>query len=314
MSRQAFLFPGQASQAVGMAKDLCDNYASVSRRFAEAEDFLCIPLRKLCFEGPLEELSQTAVTQPAVFVHSVAVAELLIERGIEPVCTAGHSLGEYSALTIAGVFEFPLALELVSARGRLMQEASEKRPGTMAAIIGLDETTILQLCGEVAPEGSVVPANFNAPDQVIVSGTLDAVTKVANAADSAGAKRVVPLQVSGAFHSKLMASAAQEMADRLNDIDMLTPKVPVVTNVGAIFTENVDVLRQQLLQQILSPVRWTECVKAIAAAGLEFAIEVGPGTVLKGLVRRIHRKMTVATAGTVADIEYLINERAEKAV
>lgn len=305
MSGIAFLFPGQASQVVGMGHDLYGRYDSVRERFEQAEDFLSIPLRRLCFEGPLEKLSQTAVTQAAVFVHSVATAEVLSENGVHPGCAAGHSLGEYSALTVAGVFNFETALELVRERGRLMQEAGERHPGSMSAIIGLEYEVIAQLCLGAAPDGDVVPANVNAPGQLIVSGTVDAVAKLSKAAEAAGAKRVVPLPVSGAFHSKLMASAADEMAGRLRDVDMASPRVPVATNVAAELVEDVDQLRSQLLQQILSPVRWTECVAAIAAAGFDTAVEVGPGSVLKGLVRRIDRSIKVAVAGTVSDIEKL---------
>ena len=311
MAGLAFLFPGQASQAVGMGRDLCERYPLARGRFEEAEEVLSLPLRRLCFEGPLEDLEQTAITQPAVFVHSVAAAEVLAQQGVVPACAAGHSLGEYSALAAAGVFDFATAVGLVSERGRLMQEAGEKRPGTMAAIIGLEDTLVARLCREAAPDGDAVPANFNAPGQVVISGTAAAVAAVCAAAAPAGARRVVPLEVSGAFHSRLMQSAADGMSARLREVEMRRPAVPVVTNAGARATEDVGDLRRQLLQQILAPVRWTECVRAIAARGIAAAAEVGPGSVLKGLVRRIDRKMAVFSAGTAAEIEDLTEKNAK---
>jgi [acyl-carrier-protein] S-malonyltransferase len=311
MAALAFLFPGQASQAVGMGRDLCERYPVARARFEEAEEALSLPLRRLCFEGPPEELEQTAVTQPAVFVHSVAAAEVLALQGVEPACASGHSLGEYSALTAAGVFDFATAVGLVRERGRLMQEAGEQHPGTMAAIIGLEDSQVARLCAEAAPDGDAVPANFNAPGQVVVSGTAGAVAAVCEAAGPAGASRVVPLEVSGAFHSRLMKSAADEMSARLREVEMRRPAVPVVANASAQATEDVGDLRRQLLQQILAPVRWTECVKEIAARGIAAAAEVGPGSVLRGLVRRIERKMTVFAAGTAAEIENLTGKFAE---
>ena len=303
--KQAFLFPGQASQAVGMGRDLYERYPSVRGRFEEADDCLSLPLTKLCFEGPLEDLCQTAVTQPAVYVHSVAVAEVLAASGIRPDCVAGHSLGEYSALAAAGVFDFSRGLELVRDRGRLMQEAGEQQPGAMAAIVGLDDEEVAGLCAEADSDNSVVAANFNAPGQVVVSGTKAAVARLSELAAAADAKRVVALQVSGAFHSKLMQSAADKMAALLEATTLNKPRVPVVSNVTAEPTDDPDELRRQLLRQMVSPVRWTECVRAIVSSGVAAALEVGPGAVLRGLARRIDRGLAVAPAGTVEDVDSL---------
>ena len=311
MAPLAFLFPGQASQAVGMGRDLCERYPVARARFEEAEEILSLPLRRLCFEGPLEDLEQTAVTQPAVFVHSVAAAEILAQQGVEPACAAGHSLGEYSALTAAGVFDFATAVRLVRERGRLMQEAGEQHPGAMAAIIGLEDDEVARLCEEAAPDGDAVPANFNAPGQVVISGTAAAVAAACAAAGPAGAERAVPLEVSGAFHSRLMQPAADEMRARLQEVGMRRPAVPVVTNAAAQATDDAEDLRRQLQEQILAPVRWTDCVRAIAARGIAAAAEVGPGSVLRGLVRRIDRGMNVVAAGSAAAIESLTGKQAE---
>ena len=218
-----------------MGRDLYREFSSVKDRFAEAEDVLGLSLTGICFEGPMEVLSQTSVTQPAVFVHSVAAAEVLMAEGLDPGCAAGHSLGEYSALVAAGALSFRQGLELVAERGRLMQEAGERQPGKMAAVIGLEDAEVEALCASVGEgeDGAVVPANFNAPGQVVVSGEAEAVDEFGSRAREAGAKRVVELLVSGAFHSRLMEPAAREMAPLLRDAAIRTSRIPVVTNVRA---------------------------------------------------------------------------------
>jgi len=283
-----------------MGRDLYELSDAVRELFDEADEALGFALTKLCFEGPIEELSQTAVTQPAVFVHSVAATRLLAAGGVQPACVAGHSLGEYSALVAAGVLEFSEALSLVARRAQLMQEAGTRAPGKMAAVIGLDDAAVMELC-ERAGE-AVVPANFNAPGQVVVSGEAAAVEALEGLAREAGAKRVIELQVSGAFHSPLMAPAAQELEDLLKSVALTAPRVPVVTNVAAEAVGDAQALRQQLIQQMTHPVRWTESVRHIAASGVSCAAEVGPGSVLKGLVRRIARDLEVLPAGTAEDI------------
>ena len=302
MGGRAFLFPGQGSQAVGMARDLYEQHESVRQRFAEAEEVLGFALSALCFAGPAEQLAQTNVTQPAVFVHSVAASELLAAAGLQPVAVAGHSLGEYSALVAAGVLSFAEALTLVSTRGRLMQEAGREWPGTMGAVIGLDDDHVAALCQQAAEAGIVVPANFNAPGQVVVSGERAGVARVSELASQAGARRVVALAVSGAFHSPLMASAAVEMESLLQAVPFARPRVPVLTNVSAAPVEDPEKLRLHLIHQITDPVRWSATVERLAAMGVTDAFEVGPGAVLRGLVRRTVPKLAVALAGTVAEI------------
>jgi len=298
----AFLFPGQASQFVGMGADLYAEHESARRLFDEADDVMGTALTKICFEGPLEELTQTAITQPAVFVHSCAAAQLLREKGLTPGFAAGHSLGEYSALVAAGAIEFSQALELVRERGRLMQHAGELEPGKMAAIIGMDDDDVRALCAELFPSGDAVPANFNAPGQVVVSGKAAAVEEVASVAPERGAKRAIELTVSGAFHSKLMAPAAEQMQSLIGGAALKEPELPVITNVSAEPVEDVGQLREHLIAQITSPVRWTETIGYLAGAGVERAVEVGPGAVLKGMARRTKPAPEVQTAGTVEDL------------
>lgn len=302
MSSRAFLFPGQGSQAVGMARDLCERCESVRARFAEADEVLGFALSALCFEGPAEQLAQTHITQPAVFVHSVAVGELLASAGLQPSAVAGHSLGEYSALVAASVLPFAEALTLVGTRGRLMREAGRARPGTMAAVIGLDDDRVAALCQRAAEVGVAVPANFNAPGQVVVSGERGAVACVCELATQAGARRVVELAVSGAFHSPLMESAAEQITPLLQAASFARPCVPVLTNVSAAPVEDPETLRLHLIEQITRPVRWSATVQRLAAMGIGRALEIGPGGVLRGLVRRTAPKLAVALAGTVEEI------------
>jgi [acyl-carrier-protein] S-malonyltransferase len=274
----------------------------VRELFAAAEKCLGFDLGRICFSGPEAELNRTAVTQPAVFVHSVAAWRQLAAAGMEPRCVAGHSLGEYSALVAAGALEFATGLELVRERSRLMQRAGEVQPGSMAAIIGLEDEQVEELCGQASAAGTVVCANFNAPGQVAVSGAAAGVEKLGELARQAGAKRVIPLAVSGAFHSPLMEPAARNMAALLQEAPLQRPRLPVITNVGAELVDDPEELRQQLVRQMTHPVRWTASIRRLGQIGVRRAFEVGPGAVLKGLARRIDRKLEVVGAGGVEDI------------
>jgi [acyl-carrier-protein] S-malonyltransferase len=302
MGNCAFLFPGQASQFVGMGRDLCEEFDLARAVFDQADAILGMPLTRLCFEGPEDELRQTNVTQPAVFVHSMAAWQVLVARGGRAACVAGHSLGEYSAIVAAGALEFEVALRLVKRRGELMQESGAARPGTMTAVVGLDEATVEELCSQVAGPEIVVPANYNCPGQLVVSGDPAAVERLGELAAEAGAKRVIPLAVSGAFHSPLMAPAAEEMSALLNSVEFAAPSVPVIPNVTARPTTAPEELRRNLVEQMTQPVRWMESVNQLDQLDVSRAVEVGPGSVLKGLARRISRSLTVQTAGLADEI------------
>lgn len=308
MANIAYIFPGQASQFVGMARDLYDARGSVRALYTRADEVLEFALSQVCFNGPEEQLGQTAVTQPAVFVHSVAAFQLLEESGLQPACVAGHSLGEYSALVAAGALDFEAALALVKERSRAMQEAGTERPGAMAALIGPTDEEVVALCAQAADAGIVVAANFNAPGQVVASGEKAAIARLGELAAEAGVKRFVELPVSGAFHSPLMQPAAERMRSLLEAAPLRAPRVPVITNVSAAPVEDPDVLRSDLIEQITHAVRWTESMSALVAMGIDCAVEVGPGAVLKGLMRRIARDIPVLSAGSVEDIESTLRQ------
>lgn len=303
----AFLFPGQASQFVGMGKALYDASASVRRLYDRANDLLEFDLKKVSFEGPEETLKQTAITQPAVFVHSVVTFEALRERGLSPSVVAGHSVGECAALYAAGVFGFEEGLNLITARGRAMEEAGGRRPGTMAAIIGLSQEEVLALCEETG--GRVVAANLNSPEQVVISGEEDDVRAAIKLADSRGAKRAIELAVSGAFHTPLMAPAAEILRPVLDRTPFAAARVPVVSNVTAEPQTDPETLKVLFLKQLTSPVLWTACIRRIVATGVKEMAEVGPGNVLRGLVRRIDPEVRVTCVEDPAGVETLGRSR-----
>lgn len=299
--KTAVVFRGQGSQFVGMGRDLFDVHASVRELFGLASDKLGFDLARICFDGPEEELAQTRVTQPAIFVHSVAVYNLLAERGFRPCLAAGHSLGEYSALVAAGFVDFNEAIELVGLRGRLMQEAGRKAPGAMAAVIGLEADILAGLCRESGE--TVVPANINAPGQVVISGSVKGVDMVLEAAQKAGARMAKKLKVSGAFHSPLMEYACAPMRERLASADIHGGRMPLVPNVTAELEKNPETLRELLVRQIVSPVLWTGSVKTISAFGVCKIIEAGPGSVLAGLCKRIDRELEITSVGTLEQLD-----------
>ena len=299
--KTAVIFPGQGSQFVGMGKDLFDYSEPAHRLFDLAGEKLGYDLAEICFNGPEEELSQTRVTQPAIYVHSVAVFRLLEEKGFRADFAAGHSLGEYSALAAAGFLSFEEGLELVGLRGRLMQEAGYKAPGAMAAVVGLDDRRVEELCREIGD--SVVPANFNAPGQVVVSGSLKGVDKLIETAQKAGARLVKKLKVSGAFHSPLMSYAAAAMRERLKQANIVSGRIPVVANVSAGFETEPERIKDLLVEQITSPVRWTASVETLAAGGALKLVEAGPGNVLAGLCRRINRNLEITSIGKIEEIK-----------
>ena len=307
MSQVAFLFPGQASQFVGMAKDLYESFPLAREIFTSANKALGFNLQKICFEGPEDELKKTSITQPAIFVHSFIVAKLLEERGVQASMAAGHSLGEYSALAAAGVLEFDEALHLVKLRGELMREAGLANPGTMAAIIGLQTDEIEEVCREASNAGMVQAANFNSPGQVAISGSLAGIEAAMALAKSRGAKKVVELKVGGAFHSPLMSSARVGLREALDNAHFKNARFPVYVNVTAKPESNADKLKTYLDEQLTNPVRWTETIENMIADGAKRFLEVGPGNVLAGLLKRINKEFKAMTAGTLSELSTIQN-------
>ncbi len=302
MKKVAFLYPGQASQYVGMGKDLYGKFPIAKEIFEETNQILGFDLKSVCFEGPEDELKQTRITQPAIFVHSYIVTKLLGERNIIPTMAAGHSLGEYSALVAAGAITFEDGLRIVKKRGELMQHAGEKQAGTMAAIIGLSGEEVVEICQEACSAGIVAAANFNSPIQIAISGSLAGVARASELAVQKGAKKVMPLVVSGAFHSPLMESAQQELMAALEQIAIQTARFPVYANVTAKPAKEANDIRELLYKQLTHPVRWVETIENMISDGATDFYEVGPGSVLAGLVKRINRDFVVQTKGKVEEL------------
>jgi [acyl-carrier-protein] S-malonyltransferase len=297
------LFPGQGSQFVGMGRDLAEAYPEARRTFEEADDTLGFALSKLAREGPEEELTATRVAQPAILTHSLAVFRIVEGRLGDVALAAGHSLGEFSAYVAAGALSFDDGLRLVRLRGELMQQSGEQRPGTMAALLGLDDEAVERVCAEASAGTSVcVPANYNSPGQLVISGDVAAVERALGLAKAAGARRAVQLNVSGAFHSPLMRGAETGLRARLDAVAFSQPRYPVVSNVTAEAVIDPDDARRLLLQQLTSAVRWTASMRTMLAAGVQQFYEIGPGSVLTGLLRRIERGAASHAIGTAADL------------
>ena len=302
-----FVFPGQGAQSIGMLGQLAQAHAVVGETFAEASDVLGYDLWALVCDGPEADLNQTDRTQPALLAASTSVWRVWQQSGAPlPTAMAGHSLGEYSALVCAGSLAFGDAVKLVQARGQYMQEAVPAGVGAMAAILGLDDARVEQLCGESAQGEVVSAANYNSPGQVVVAGNSAAVERAMVAAKAAGAKRAVPLAVSVPSHCALMEPAAERLRADLEALSITLPEVPVYHNVDAVAAESIDALKQALVAQLFSPVRWTQCVSAMAATGVTTLVEAGPGKVLAGLNRRIDKTLTTLPAGDPAGLEKAI--------
>ncbi|MBY8273798.1 ACP S-malonyltransferase [Vibrio fluvialis] len=304
MSKFAIVFPGQGSQAVGMLAELGEQYDVVKQTFAEASDALGYDLWALVQNGPAEDLNQTFRTQPALLASSVAIWRVWQELGLEqPEVLAGHSLGEYSALVCAGVIDFKAAIKLVELRGQLMQEAVPAGTGAMYAIIGLDDAEIAKACEEAAQGDVVSPVNFNSPGQVVIAGQKDAVERAGALCKEAGAKRALPLPVSVPSHCALMKPAAEKLAVALEALTFNTPQIPVINNVDVVAETDPAKIKDALVRQLHSPVRWTEGVEKMAEQGIEKLIEVGPGKVLTGLTKRIVKTLDAAAVNDIASLE-----------
>ena len=291
---KAFVFPGQGAQFSGMGKDLFDTSSMAQSRFEEANDILGFNIAEVMFQGTDDELKQTAVTQPAIFLHSVILAECLAES-FDPDMVAGHSLGEFSALVAAGALQFADGLRLVAARANAMQKACESQPSTMAAVLGLENDVVESICD--ATQGIVVAANYNCPGQLVISGEVPSVQAACDALTEAGARRALMLPVGGAFHSPLMEPAREELAKAISSADLQTPRCPIYQNVSAEPTINPDVIRTQLVAQLTAPVKWTQTMNAMIADGANHVTEVGPGKVLQGLFKKVDRAFPTASAG-----------------
>ncbi|CAN5203252.1 ACP S-malonyltransferase [soil metagenome] len=311
MSQQriGFLFPGQGSQTVGMGKDACEKNAAAGEFFDRADSLLGYKLSDICRDGPEETLRQTENTQPALFVTSAATLELLRREGIKPFAVAGHSLGEYSALYAAGVFDFETGLKLVRSRGKAFAEAGAANNGAMAAILGLATERVREICGAMMLEGkTVVAANINEPNQTVISGERRAVEEACETLKAAGAKRALMLPVGGAFHSPLVAPAAEVMHDALAAVEFKKPNCLFVNNVDACPLDDLDCIKQSLVNQVTGSVRWVESIQQLVKAGVTAFVEVGSGKVLSGLVKKIAPDVPCYTTESLAAIDATVEK------
>ncbi len=299
MSKIAFLFPGQGAQFVGMGRRLYESLPAARRLYDQAGEILGYDLAKLCFEGPAEELDSTVISQPAIFVTSLAALEWLRHESPDVVMSceaaAGLSLGEYTAMVFAGVMSFEDGLTVVQKRGAAMQEASDATPGGMVSVLGLERVEVERLCNEVRGDDILQIANLLCPGNIVVSGTIDACERVAEKAEAFGAMKAVPLAVAGAFHTSIMKPADERLAEALAEVNLQKPRIPVISNVDAQPHDDPEEIRQLLIRQVVQPVLWEEGVRRLLNEGFDCFYEVGPGRVLRGLMRRIDRRVTCQT-------------------
>jgi [acyl-carrier-protein] S-malonyltransferase len=307
-----FLFPGQGSQYVGMGKSFCDSYSSVKRLFEEASEIVGKNFEKLCFEGPEADLVRTDNVQPAITLVNLACLQVLREEGVSPSAAAGHSLGEYAALCAAGVFTFADTMRLVQIRGAAMQGAAERNPGGMTAVFGLDKDTLTAICEELKDAGSVEVANHNSPAQVVLTGAKEALQMAAELAKKKGAKLIVPLKVSGPWHSRFMAEAKDKMKEVLQECPVACPSVPVISNVtGDVYPDNAETIRKNLVEQMVSPVLWASSMDRLIQNGHRQFLEVGPGKIMTGMMKDINRDAKIMNVQDLATLEKCRAFRAE---
>lgn len=304
MTNLAFVFPGQGSQKIGMLAELAEQNPIIEKTFSEASEVLGYDMWDLIQQGAQEDINLTQRTQPILLTCSVAIWRLWNEKlGATPSQMAGHSLGEWSALVCANVIDFAYGLRIVEARGKYMQQAVPVGQGAMAAIIGLDDQAILDACAEAGDLGVVDAVNFNAPGQVVIAGSNDAVERAMDICKAAGAKRALPLPVSAPFHTSLMKPAADNLAEMVNAVSFRAPEVPIMHNVNARNEQDPEAIKALMLEQIYSPVKWVDCVKQLKEGGVSTLVECGPGKVLSGLVKRIDRDLISVATETVADFD-----------
>ena len=308
MGKVAFVFPGQGSQTVGMGKDFYESDQTVQSIFQEADSTLGFSLTDLILNGPQEELTLTANTQPALLTVSFALYQAVVSAGITPDYTAGHSLGEYSALTASGAMTFKEAVHTVRKRGEYMEEAVPNGIGTMSAVLGMEQSQLEALTADITREGNTVQlANINCPGQIVISGTTEGVQLAAVNAKENGAKRAIPLNVSGPFHSILMEPAAAKLAETLSSIEIKQAITPVISNVTAQPVTQPEEIKEKLIEQLISPVRWEESVRTLLDLGVDTFIEIGPGKVLSGLIKKIDRSVAIYSVNDKASLENTVH-------
>ena len=300
--KNSWIFPGQASQRIGMGKNLYENTKIGKRYYEVANEILNVDIKSISFNGPEEVLKKTKYTQPAIFIVSAIIGQLMIEKGYTPDSVAGHSLGEYSALVVSGAFDFSTGLKLVKLRSECMHNAGKKSRGTMAAIIGLSSSDVNSLCNKISSEKIVVVANYNTKSQIVVSGHAEAVEDLMKSAKEFGAKMVIPLNVSGAFHSPLMSPAREALADKLDSIQISDILYPLYTNVDAKPITKGEEIKKSLIRQLESPVQWHNVIQKMINNGSDHFTEIGPGKVLQGLNRKIDKNVYTKGIQTYEDI------------
>ena len=308
----AFVFPGQGSQYVGMGKDLYENYRESKEIFKEANEILGFDLKKICFVGPEEELKKTKNTQVAVLTVSIASLRCLEKENVRAQIVAGHSLGEYTALVSAHSLKFSQALTLVRERATFMEDCSFNHPGTMVAIIGLDSEEMKEICAEASPLGMVEIANFNSPYQTVLSGEIKAVEKAAEIASQKGAKRTVFLKLSGPFHSRLMEESSQKLALELEKLKISPPQIPLIANYNADYVKEEKMIKEALIKQISSPVQWVSSIRKMLRDKITTFIEIGPGRVLSGLIKKIDKNVQILNVEDVKSLQTTISKLSNK--